>query len=152
MSHPGCFAPSPSNELLLFIQETTRTSGPVWMGEEILVPKRIRFPDRPAHSESLRLRYTIPLSYTNRYRFHSTTSSVNIPLQNVLEILLRVSELTRVHIGKDKSSPLGQLTSPRRTLAFNHLDTLLAVNPTSLGKCVFYKYIKVRTRFTSNFS
>ena len=37
--------------------------GPIWTGAEILVPTGIRFPDRPARSESLyRLSYPRPVS------------------------------------------------------------------------------------------
>jgi len=59
--------------------------------------------DQPLASP-LRLHYISSLSYTNRYQVHSTTSSVSIPPQNVLEILLVVSELIRVNRRKDKFS------------------------------------------------
>ena len=116
-------------------------------------PKWIRRSDCPTPSESLRLHYTSPLSYTNRYQVRSTMSSENIPLQNVLEFLRTISELTRVDIGKDRSLPLYQLKSPRRLFASYHLVTLLVVDPTSLEKCLFYEYIfKSEDSFTPNFS
>jgi len=59
----------PGKNAVLFVQEAGCAPGPVWTGAENLAPTGIRFPDRPARSQSLyRLRYTAHLKY------HSTQS------------------------------------------------------------------------------
>jgi hypothetical protein len=53
---PGRFAPG--NDPVSIVQDAGWAPGPVWAGAENLAPTGIRFPDRPARSESLyRLRY-----------------------------------------------------------------------------------------------
>ena len=48
----------PGKDLVPIVQEAGWVPGPVWTGAENLVPTGIRFPDRPASSESLyRLSY-----------------------------------------------------------------------------------------------
>jgi len=52
---------TPGRDQVLIVQEAGWAPGPVWTGAENLAPTGIRFPDRPARSESLyRLRYTDP--------------------------------------------------------------------------------------------
>ena len=48
----------PGKYLVPLVQDAGWAPGPVWTGAEHLAPTGIRFPDRPAHSQSLyRLRY-----------------------------------------------------------------------------------------------
>ena len=48
----------PGKDSVPIVQEAGWTPGPVWTGAENLAPTGIRFPDRPARSQSLyRLRY-----------------------------------------------------------------------------------------------
>ena len=52
----------PGKDPLPIVQEARWAPGPVWTGTENLAPTGIRYPDRPARSESLyRLRYRGPL-------------------------------------------------------------------------------------------
>ena len=43
----------PGKDPAPFVQKAGWASGPVWVEAESLAPSRIRFPDRPARSESL---------------------------------------------------------------------------------------------------
>jgi hypothetical protein len=44
---------TPGKDAVSIVQEAGRAPGPVWRGAENLAPTRIRFPDRPARSQSL---------------------------------------------------------------------------------------------------
>jgi hypothetical protein len=50
----------PGKDAVPFVQEAGLASGPVWTGAENLALTGIRFPDRPARSQSLyRLSYSV---------------------------------------------------------------------------------------------
>ena len=51
---------TPGKDSVPIVQEAWCIPGPVWIGAENLAPTGIRFPDRPARSQSLyRLRYSV---------------------------------------------------------------------------------------------
>jgi hypothetical protein len=50
-SRPGCF--SPGKDPVPIVQEAGWDPGPVWTGAENLASTGIRYPDRPARSQSL---------------------------------------------------------------------------------------------------
>jgi hypothetical protein len=66
--YPGRFFPG--NEPVHIIMEAGRTPGPVWISAENLLPTGIRFPNRPARTDSL-----YRMSYRRRMSIH--TASVN---------------------------------------------------------------------------
>ena len=54
---------TPRNDPVPIVQEAGWAPGPVWTGAENLAPTGIRFPDRPARSQSL-YRLSYPAHYT----------------------------------------------------------------------------------------
>ena len=59
---------TPGKDSVPIVQEAGWAPGPVWTSTENLAPTRIRFPDRPARSDSLYwLRYPGPHSFVIAY-------------------------------------------------------------------------------------
>jgi hypothetical protein len=55
MPCPSHFTPHQEKDPVLMVYKAGWASGPVWMSVEDLAPTGIRYPYRPAHSESLYL-------------------------------------------------------------------------------------------------
>ena len=74
-SRPGR---TPGKDPVPIVQEAGWAPEPVWTGAENLPSTGIRSPDRPARSQSHRLRYTDKATYTahNKYKRRTFTPSV----------------------------------------------------------------------------
>ena len=63
-------ASTPGKDPVPIVQEAGCAPGPIWTGAENLAPTGIRFPDRPARSQSLyRLSYRAHIININNYNY-----------------------------------------------------------------------------------